>query len=106
MPFQFDADKVVRSPWVAGALGAVVALKGAPGVSWPERAFNVFCGLLVAGNLSPALCEQFGLLSPAMQGATAFFLGLFGMNLVAAIVGWIKETKLADLVPWFRKDRR
>ena len=106
MPFEFDADKVVRSPWVAGALGAVVALKGAPGVSWPERAFNVFCGLLVAGNLSPALCEQFGLLSPAMQGATAFFLGLFGMNLVAAIVGWIKETKLADLVPWFRKDGR
>lgn len=103
MPVDVDADRIMRSPWFTGLLGAVVALRGAPGASWSERVFNVFCGLLVAGNLSPALCEQFGLVSQAMQGAAGFFLGLFGMNLVAAIVGVIRDTKLSDVLPWLKK---
>lgn len=54
----------------------------------------------MAGVLSPAIAEYFGLHSPAMQSATAFVVGLFGLNVTATAFAWIKDMKLADLLPW------
>ena len=99
----FDFEKLWRSPFLIGALGALVALRGAPGVSWWERAINVFSGSLMAGFVSPAACEFFSLTSPAMQGAMAFAVGLFGMNMASAIVVWIKTAQLSDVLPWARR---
>jgi hypothetical protein len=98
-----DPEKIARSPFVIGALGALVALRGAPGETWPTRLINVVCGALFAGFLSPGIAEWFSLTSPAMQGAMAFASGLFGMNFVATAVAWIKELKLADVLPWARR---
>lgn len=98
-----DPEKIVRSPFVIGALGSLVALRGAPGESWPTRVLNVLSGALFAGFVSPGLAEWFSLASPAMQGAMAFASGLFGMNFVATAVAWIKEMKLADVLPWARR---
>ena len=28
--------ELIKSPWVAGAMGAIVALRGVPGLSWPS----------------------------------------------------------------------
>lgn len=95
-----EPDKIAKSPFVVGLLGAVVALRGAPGDTWSERAFNIFCGTLLAGYLSPALAEYFGLHSPAMSSASAFVVGLFGLNLVATVVQLLKTTTWADLLPW------
>ena len=100
----FDIDRVGKSPFVIGLLGSVVSLRGAPGASWPERLFNVFCGSMLAGFVSPAVAEYFGLNSTAMQAGSAFLVGLFGLNLVATIVQWLKTITLADLLPW-RKER-
>ena len=102
----FDPERFARSPWVGGALGAIVALRGAPGATWPARFFNVVCGALIAGYTSPAFAEWAGMHTAAMQSGCAFFFGLFGMNLVAAVTSWIAEAKLADVVPWLnrRKD--
>ena len=105
MAFDFAdmVDRASRSHWLPGLAGALVALRGAPGDTWRQRAFNVFCGVMVAGFAAPGVIETFGLNSQSMQSAVAFGCGLFGMNLVAAVTGWIKETKLADVLPWVRR---
>lgn len=98
-----DPERLVRSPFVIGALGSLVALRGAPGESWRIRIFNLVCGALLAGYVSPALAEFFSLLTPASQGALSFAVGLFGMNFVATAVTWIKQLQLGDVLPWVRR---
>lgn len=98
----FDHEKLWRSPFLIGALGALVALRGTPGDTWPTRAINVISGALIAGFVGPALCEFFSLTSPAMQGAMVFASGLFGMNFVAMVVGWTKTLQLSDFIPWIK----
>ena len=92
--------EIIKSPWVAGAMGAIVALRGVPGLSWAERLFNVFAGLLIAGYVSPAAAGYLGLEGANMHGATAFLFGLFGLNLVAAVVETIRTTDFRGLMPW------
>lgn len=87
-------------PFLIGLLGSFVALRGAPGASWKERFFNIISGSLIAGFTAPAIAEYFGLTSHAMHSATAFVVGLFGLNLTASIVEWIKVMKLSDLLIW------
>ncbi len=99
---QIDTEAFARSPWLAGALGAIVALHSVPGASWLERLCNVFCGLLIAGFLSPAVAQYIGQTTPEMLSATAFVCGLFGLNVCSAVVVWIKGANIGDLLPWKR----
>ena len=92
--------EIIKSPWVAGAMGAIVALRGVPGLSWGERLFNVLSGLLIAGYVSPAAAGYLGLDSHQMQSATAFLFGLFGLNLAASIVEAIRTTDFRGVLPW------
>jgi hypothetical protein len=108
-----DVEKVASSPFVVGALGAlVVVLRGVPGDTWLQKGANVTCGALVAGYFSPAFAEWVPLHTPAMQGACAFFFGLFGVNFVAAATALISnfvtsvnagKVQLSDFIPWLRK---
>jgi len=97
-----DPESFARSPWIAGAMGAIVALHGVPGASWVERLFNVVAGVLIAGYVSPAVAEYFGLNSVSMQSAAAFVCGLFGLNIIAAMVQWVRTADLAVFLPWRR----
>lgn len=97
------AGVAAKSPFLVGLLGAVVSLRGAPGITWKERAFNVGSGTMLAGFLSPALTEYFSLTTPAMQSAAAFVVGLFGLNMTAAVAQWIKGVDLNSLVPFGRR---
>lgn len=98
-----DTGKIASSPFVIGLAGAVVALKGCPGNTWVERAFNAGCGALLAGFLSAAIAEWLGLRTAETQSAVAFMVGLFGMNLVASVNAWLSEAKLSDVIPWIKK---
>jgi hypothetical protein len=98
-----DADKIASSPFVIGGLGALVALKGAPGDTWFQRFFNIASGALVAGYFSPWFAEWAALNTTAAKAGCAFFFGLFGMNLVAAVTSMIGKLQLGDVIPWFRK---
>lgn len=100
----FDPDHLVRNPFAIGGLGGLVSLKFAPGATLLERAFNVSCGALLAGFLASAVAEYLSLRTDSMQGAVAFLIGVFGMNLVAAAVRVIRDVKLSDLLPWLRKE--
>lgn len=92
--------KAATSPFAVGLLGSLIALRSTPGATWAERITNVGSGALLAGFLSPAIAEYFGLSTPAMQSATAFVVGLFGLNITATAFVWIRDMKFADLLPW------
>lgn len=94
--------ELIKSPWVAGAMGALVALRGVPGISWLERAFNLICGSIIAGYMSPAAATYLGLEKPELHYTAAFLMGLFGLNLIAAIVEAIRTADLGKLLPWNR----
>lgn len=99
----FESDQIHRaasSPFAVGLLGSLIALRVTPGATWIERITNVVCGTCMAGIVSPAVAEYFGLTSPAMQSASAFVVGLFGLNITATVFVWIRDMKLADLLPW------
>lgn len=90
-------------PFLIGAVGGVVALRFAPGLTWPERAFNVASASAVAGFCGPAIAEWFTLRSSSMSYAAVFLVGLFGLGLTATVMEWIRTAKLSDLLPWFKK---
>ena len=95
--------KTVQSPFVIGLIGGIVAMRAVPGASWLERSFNAVCASMLAGFVSPAVAEYFGLTSVSMLSATAFLVGLFGLNLTATVMEWIKGAKLADVLPWNKR---
>ena len=97
------AGAAINNPFLAGLVGGVIALRGVPGDTWRARAFNALSAMLIAGYMSPAISEFFGLHSDAMQSACAFAVGLFGLNLTATIVLYIQTVKLSDILPWGRK---
>lgn len=99
-----DPDRLLRSPWMAGAIGALVGLKFAPGITWFERTFNVLSGSLCAGYASPALAEWLHVGGDGMRGGLSFVIGLFGLSLAAAVVQGMRDAKLGDAVTsWLRK---
>ena len=105
--FEIDpkaAESVARSPFTAGLFGALVlSFRGGVETSWRERVVTTLSGGLMAGFLSPAAAEYFSLHTPAMQSGMAFFVGLFGLNLMSAVLRWIKTANLADYIPWGKK---
>lgn len=92
---------IIDSPFFVGIVGGIVALRGVPGSTWPERAFNVMSASAMAGFSGPAISEWFGLTSPAMSAGVAFMVGLFGLNIVATAVEWIRNAKPSDVFPWW-----
>lgn len=95
----FNTDQIVRSPFAAGAFGALItAVKFTPGASWRERAFNVVAGSMAAGFVTPALVEWLNMKSPSYASGAAFLLGLVGMSLAAALLQAIKDTPLGQIL--------
>lgn len=100
------ADDLARSPFTAGLLGAVVtALRGMPGTTWRERASHSVAGAFMAGYLGPGIGEWFGLQSQSLLGATAFLVGMFGLNASAGVWAYFKSTGPADWLPWLRGNK-
>jgi hypothetical protein len=103
MNFDVDPATVTKSPFFIGLLGGIVALRGVPGAGWKSRAFNLFCAMLISGYTSPAVAAFFGAETEANRNVAAFVVGLFGLNITAAIVVWISEAKLSDILPFTKK---
>lgn len=108
MPWaDFDPERIARSPWAAGALGSIVALRWAPGLTWAERAFNVLCGSLCAGYLTPALTEWLHIDPIGIRSAAAFGVGMFGLSIAAEVLRWVRDGGMREAFaqwwPWKRK---
>ena len=78
-----DIVGLFGSPFVIGALGALVGLRLAPEVTWWGRFTSISCGLLTAGFVAPGLTEWLRL--PTLINLFAFAIGLLGMNLLATV---------------------
>jgi uncharacterized membrane protein YccF (DUF307 family) len=92
-------EKTGRSPWAAGAAGAMVtALRFMPGGGWVERAVNVACGSAAAGYITPALAEWWHMAQAHYISAAAFAIGLLGMAVAAAALAAVKDLPLAKIV--------
>jgi hypothetical protein len=101
---EIDPDRVLRSPWIAGGLGALVGLAFAPGATWRERAFNVLCGGLCAGYITPALTEWLRIEPAGMKAFAAFAVGMFGLSVAAEAARWIKAGGVGQLIAaWFNR---
>jgi hypothetical protein len=98
-----DPEPILNSPFFIGLLGAVVALRGVPGTTWKERIANAASGSAMAGFFSPAAAEYFDLSSPSMRAAAAFAIGLFGLNLMASLLMYIRNMDIAAFIPWGKK---
>ena len=99
-----DSQAWLTSPFLIGAIGALVGLRFAPGLSWPERAFNVSTGAACAGFISPATAELFRLSSNHMTSALAFLMGAFAMAIMGALMQGLRDLKLAEIVAdWFSR---
>jgi hypothetical protein len=92
-----DTDSWLRQPVIVGAFGSLVGLKFSPGTTWLERGFNLLCGALCAAFLAPAATMWLHA-SGALENALAFAVGLFGLNLAAAIVQGLRDVKLGEIV--------
>ena len=57
----------------------------------------------MAGFMGPAATEYFALNTPGMKAAAAFAIGLFGLNLMAAILAYLKNADIGALLPWSKK---
>lgn len=89
----FDPERVARSPFLVGAIGALItAVKFTPGASLIERAFNVVAGSAAAGYITPAFMEWLNMKSVSYASGGAFLFGLVGMSLAAALLQAIKDT--------------
>jgi hypothetical protein len=101
-----DVDKIIHSPFITGAFGAVVtAVRFTPGVTWFEKVVNVGLGALASGYITPALIEWLGVTSQAYFGCAAFLFGMLSMSLAAALLDGIKATKLGEIIESWLKRR-
>ena len=93
-----DPEQVTKSPFVMGALGAVVtAFRFTPGVGLIQKVINVFTGSLAAGVVTPAFVEWLHHeTSQSFMNCAAFLMGLLGMSLTAALLDWISSGKMAE----------
>jgi hypothetical protein len=98
-----NPEAVTKNPFLIGALGALVGLRGVPGITFAERAVNAASGALASGFTSPYIAEYFGMTGDGALSFTAFVVGLFGLNFVAAFQVWLKGADIADYIPWAKK---
>jgi hypothetical protein len=95
-----DLERVARSPFTIGAIGAAISSspRFLPGATWLERLSNVAAGALTAGYLTPAVTTWVGLERGGMGDGAAFVIGAFGMSLMAALLQAIKETAFGQIL--------
>jgi hypothetical protein len=92
-----NPESVIKSPYFAGLVGSVISLRWVPGGTVLEKLIIIAIGVGAASFLGPAAGEYFGLHSQAMQSAISFMIGLFGLNLMAAVALWIKTVDLSTI---------
>lgn len=100
-----DGYKIATHPLTAGIGGALVGLRFAPGLTWPERLFNVAAGAACAGWVAPAAAEMFELISVSSQSALSFAIGMFGMSIAAALIDAVRATQWSEIITSWTKRR-
>lgn len=96
---ELDPKAAIENPYVAGGIGALIALRWVPGSTYTQKLFNLAAGCFAAGLFTPFLAEYLGLDSANARAALAGFIGLFGVNILDAAQVWTKGINLSDYLP-------
>lgn len=87
-----DNIRIDSATALFGLLGAFVSLKHAKQTSTIGTVFSLTGGTVTAVALTPFITEHVSFLaSQGGRNATAFVVGLFGMNFVAWLSNWIEK---------------
>lgn len=85
--------------FAASLIGSLVSLRWLPGSCW-QKLHMLLAGTALSWYLTGPLAAWAGM----NEGTTGFFLGVFGMTLIAKIFELIAATQVADLfIEWLRK---
>ena len=90
-------EEFVKTPDVAGTVGALLGFLSAPGGTHRQQMFNLVAGLGCALFIAPYVAERAGMESQASRMAFAFIVGLIGMNILP------KLTNAAKKADWFSR---
>lgn len=85
-------EDIVKTPDIAGAVGAVLGFLSAPGGTRREQVFNLMAGLGCAVFVAPYLAERVDMQSHAAKMAFAFVIGLIGLNIIPKLTSAAKKT--------------
>lgn len=102
MDVNFNPEAAIKNPFLAGLVGAFIGLRWVPGLTWGARALNLASGCALAGFFAPAIGEWYGLQSDSLRAALACAVGVFGLNVIAAIQDAIKTADIKAWLPWNR----
>ncbi len=84
-------EEFVKTPDVAGTVGAILGWLSAPGGTVKEQLFNLISGLACAFFVAPYLAERVDMQSQAAQMAFSFAVGLVGMNILPKLTAAAKD---------------
>lgn len=90
-------EDIVKTPDVAGAVGAILGWLSAPGGTLRMQSVNLIAGLGCAVFIAPFVSERAGMESHAAQMAFSFVVGLVGLNIIP------KLTAAAKRVDWLSR---
>lgn len=98
----FAAAKIF--PSLPGFVGAVISLRFFSAKTWGEKLAVVFSGWACAYFLTRPVVSYFNLQDTQWSDGTAFFIGVFGMAIVAALMGAIRDNKWGEILAgWIKK---
>lgn len=93
-------EDIVKTPDMAGTVGAVLGWLSAPGGTVKMQAFNLGAGIACALFVAPYVAERAGMDSQASRMAFAFVVGLVGMNILPKLTIAAKKTDwLSRFIP-------
>ena len=93
---------LTKASTLGGFLGAVVSLKFIDNLNWWQRVTTVLGGMISAAYVAPLIIVTFNL-TPKVEGAVSFLVGLFGMSIVAAAIKIIPDVVQAAKDKWVSK---
>ncbi|GAB5500996.1 MAG: hypothetical protein PsegKO_33070 [Pseudohongiellaceae bacterium] len=83
---------------IAGGIGALIAMRGAPGTTCLERILNAASGAAMATFIAPPLAHW---LAPGLEGGATglgFLCGLFGMALSSGLTKGLTHLRWAEII--------
>ena len=87
-----------------GLIGGVLSLRFFKDQSGSARLVTVIGGWACAAFTTDPVMAYFSLADTVWKNGVAFFIGLFGMSIVAAIMGTVKDVQWADIITgWVKK---
>ena len=91
-------------PTIPGFIGAVISLRFFTEAGIKAKVAVVGGGWACATFLTGPAVDSFSLAGTKWENGLAFFIGVFGMSFIAALMQGVKELKVAEIIAdWLKR---